>query len=522
MKKEESWIEESGVFGTWTFTTQTMTDAGYYKGLAYLLMHVMPNPMQVNSCQLGDNDPTKKHHKGCVEASNHACIRSRNHNTDEEEKVEEECVDTETSQLDWSDVTIFFQFGFRLRTGIIRKAYHNVNTGDDWLGPYNMILAPVVNSKTKNAKKNEESREVFVSRYVTTPWTESQLQYPSSTATIFEANDATIVDTLIGLTAINTTILEAQKQWNGHHRLGSRPSRVVGTTTENKVILQEERNLRQRRLPQRQTNDQNHDQNHVTAVNDDSGDPYAKQFHNCNFGDIHPQLPRLELVKRTITDTTTGGATNTSYSMRIDYSIVSVPEKGGINKDLYKLWPSMKKHLGLTFPLMGPYCYGNDPNRAYAIRLSYDSEIGNYNDNSSSTPTTTPSVWKGQKGCVSWLPCWKGDVPPPSPSSPTNHRIPTHSGGGAGDYVINPLSGAALLLYVFGILLVGSCIVNGVLSNRLTQLQQLIQLQSQSSSPTPAPPPAPTPSSGDAEDEDDSLEEEEQSQSQSQHLLPPK
>mmetsp|Transcript_62898 Transcript_62898/g.71201 ORF Transcript_62898/g.71201 Transcript_62898/m.71201 type:complete len:453 (+) Transcript_62898:132-1490(+) len=385
-----------------------------------------------------------------------------------------------------------------------------------------MILAPVVNTKNKNAKKNEESREVFVSRYVTTPWTQSQLQYPSSTATIFEANDATIVDTVIGLTAINTTIQEAQKQWNGSHRHSSRPSRVVGTTTENNVLLQEERNLRQPSL-QQQINDHDHDHdNHVNDVNDDTDDPYSKQFHNCAFGDIHPQLPRLEIVKRTTTDTTGTTNTNTSYSMRIDYSIVSVPEKGGPNNDLYKLWPSMKKHLGPTFPLMGPYCYGNDPNRAYAIRLSYDSEIiGQSNRRSTTTTTATttgtpslPSVWKGQKGCVSWLPCWKGDVPPPSPSSTTNHHhpIPTNSGGGdAGDYVINPLSVAALLLYLFGVLLVGSCIVNGVLSNRLTQLQQLVQSSSQASSPTPTP----SPSSGDEEGEDDSVEEEEE-QSQPQ------
>ena len=93
IKKEElyKWIEESNLYGTWTFTTQTMTDIGYYKGISYFVIHIMPNPMSgVNSCIINDNN-------NCTEADNYAC-----HYNNERKK---ECINTETSQVDWSDGT---------------------------------------------------------------------------------------------------------------------------------------------------------------------------------------------------------------------------------------------------------------------------------------------------------------------------------------------------------------------------------------------------------------------------------
>ena len=94
-KKDSSWIQKSGLYGTWTFTTQTMTDVGYYKGLAYVVMHVMPDPMQVKSCTIqGDG----KMHKACIEADNRAC--SHLGAKDDEQQV---CVSTETSMVEWSD-----------------------------------------------------------------------------------------------------------------------------------------------------------------------------------------------------------------------------------------------------------------------------------------------------------------------------------------------------------------------------------------------------------------------------------
>mmetsp|Transcript_46142 Transcript_46142/g.52385 ORF Transcript_46142/g.52385 Transcript_46142/m.52385 type:complete len:139 (-) Transcript_46142:106-522(-) len=99
-------------------------------------------------------------------------------------------------------------------------------------------------------------------------------------------------------------------------------------STEIASIRQQQRNLRQRQHKDHD-NDHNHDHSVNNEDDEDDDDPYSKQLRNCNFGDIRPQLPRLEIVQRTTTDTTTDttGMTNTSYSMQIDYSKVSVPPK---------------------------------------------------------------------------------------------------------------------------------------------------------------------------------------------------
>jgi hypothetical protein len=306
-------------------------------------------------------------------------------------------------------VTVFFQYGFRLRTGIVHKTYHNVNTDGNWLGPYNIILAPVeVENKVdnnKDEKDNEKEREdeeeeeeeeeetekeekhqmIFVSRYVNTPWTKSQLQRPSY-ANIFESNPI-ILENVIGTKVINTTIQKVQKTWNdndngsngngndngngngncngndndngsngnGHSHSSNHNHNGNDNGNGHSSIATTQRRQRRGLLRQEQGDDST-----TTANNDD--DPYSKYIRNCDHGDIQPILPRLQLERTTSTTTTTSTdanakttqSTTTSYSMSIDYSILSLPEKNGINNDLYKLWPIMKKHLGSTFPLYGP------------------------------------------------------------------------------------------------------------------------------------------------------------------------
>ena len=63
-----------------------MTDVGYYKGLAYVVMHVMPDPMQVKSCVI---------ERTCIEADNQVCNHAGG--------TTQECVDIETSPVEWSD-----------------------------------------------------------------------------------------------------------------------------------------------------------------------------------------------------------------------------------------------------------------------------------------------------------------------------------------------------------------------------------------------------------------------------------
>ena len=93
-------------------------------------------------------------------------------------------------------------------------------------------------------------------------------------------------------------------------------------------------------------------------------------------------------------------------------------------------------------------CYGKDPNRGYAIRLSYDSSL---KVAASASADTSTSSWKGVKGCVPGWPCWNGDAPAPVP--PPSAQIPTDNHE-TGEYVIDPMGVAAMILYAFGFLLV--------------------------------------------------------------------
>lgn len=188
-------------------------------------------------------------------------------------------------------------------------------------------------------------------------------------------------------------------------------------------------------------------------------DPYAKYAKTCTHGDLRPVLPRIA-VERTTQTTPPGpdgrppSKSETAYSMTVDYSMLSVPVPG--IDDLYKKWPSLKSHLGEKFPISGPYCYGNDPRRAYTIRLSYDS----------AAPNAT-SIWRGTKGCQPPWPCWKGD----SSATPAQKKIPTgnHSPGA---YVLDPMGLEFSLLYGMGFLLVVSLVFNYQLANRLARLRE--------------------------------------------------
>jgi hypothetical protein len=249
----------------------------------------------------------------------------------------------------------------------------------------------------------------FVSRYVTTP-ASNQIQMPPD-ATILQPE---IFDRMLGTTAINQTIHTQQS------------------------------------LHPRQ-------------------DPYAAYHETCVKGDIPAGiLPQIQLGMLTTTteddpsvmdtgydldsllDTSPYTTTKTEISIfRVDFSMLSLPDP---QNKLYKLWPSLKKHLGSQFPLQGPYCYGNDPRRGYAIQLSYDSAFDGAKNQS----------WQVIKGCLPDLPCWSdGGVTPSIP----------YDNGNSGKYVLDPMGAAALVCYLLGFLLMVSLVFNCQLSNRLKRCQ---------------------------------------------------
>jgi hypothetical protein len=100
-------------------------------------------------------------------------------------------------------------------------------------------------------------------------------------------------------------------------------------------------------------------------------DPYAAYRETCVKGDILAGfLPQIQLGMLTTTtknapsivdtgvdldsllDTLPTTTTKTEISnFRVDFSMLSLSDP---KSKLYKLWPSLKKHLGSQFPLQGP------------------------------------------------------------------------------------------------------------------------------------------------------------------------
>lgn len=294
MKQEESNARVPpsmlpSLLGTWTLQTKASADLGLYKGSAFLVMHVMQDPLQSYACALDD----------CDEHQNRICQRNL-----------DQCVDVESSISQWSDVSIFYQFGFDVETGTYPWRTRIVQNTSDWIGPYNLILP--------------QQNYQLTSRYVATIATD-YLQPPINQT----LTPSTLFDLYAGATAVHSTIRQ---------------------------------------------------QTHLAPTKD----PYERQLQTCSHGDIHPVLPRFTLSH--------------NKNFAIDFPLLSLPT----SKDsLYKTWPAIQKHLP-DFPVVGPYCFQGDPNRAYAISIAF------------ATTKQSNNTWKLTPGCVPDLPCWP-NRPGPKP-----------------------------------------------------------------------------------------------------------
>lgn len=199
--------------------------------------------------------------------------------------------------------------------------------------------------------------------------------------------------------------------------------------------------------------------NHTISIQNQSmsstlnEDPYAAFAGTCDRGDVQPVLPRLHI--RVSTDVQDPHVVRSVPQFQIEYPILSLPDKKQ-DSALYNLWPSLKRHLGSSFPLTGPYCYGNDAKRAYAVRLSYDSH--------DTGPTS--DTWQVVKGCVEGLPCWDGgDGSNGGPVIPYNN-------GASGMHTVDPTGWVALVCYLLGFTLIISVVFNVQLSAQLRRTQE--------------------------------------------------
>jgi hypothetical protein len=79
----------ASLMGTWTGQTKMKASIGHYEVLAYFNMHLMPNTMRGYGCEIDGNV--------CKEIDNRLCVSS--------DKNEQECVNTESEVVNWSDGT---------------------------------------------------------------------------------------------------------------------------------------------------------------------------------------------------------------------------------------------------------------------------------------------------------------------------------------------------------------------------------------------------------------------------------
>lgn len=80
-KGKKNFNNQSAIYGTWTLQTHTTSDFGYYKGSAFLVMHVMADPLQTYRCSLPK----------CNEYVNHICVEGN------------ECANMASTIVEWSD-----------------------------------------------------------------------------------------------------------------------------------------------------------------------------------------------------------------------------------------------------------------------------------------------------------------------------------------------------------------------------------------------------------------------------------
>lgn len=83
------------LLGTWTWTTETSSDMGYYRGMAYVAVHFMRDPLQIYGCR----DPT------CIEADNQICQPSSSSSGTSTSPTGQSCVDTTSNRVQSSDGT---------------------------------------------------------------------------------------------------------------------------------------------------------------------------------------------------------------------------------------------------------------------------------------------------------------------------------------------------------------------------------------------------------------------------------
>jgi hypothetical protein len=105
-------------------------------------------------------------------------------------------------------------------------------------------------------------------------------------------------------------------------------------------------------------------------------DPFVQQHGTCQHGNITPILPLYQFTKKKKTMARVDDNDDDDWDVQVDYRSLISPSTENL---AYKWMPWIQKQVNkrteLGFTVDGPYCYFDDPNRAYVLWCTCDDDI---------------------------------------------------------------------------------------------------------------------------------------------------
>jgi len=365
----------ASLMGTWTTYADLKASFGNYHVKTYFVAHFMPDPMSQYACEITNeeaeegNDQPQEASSSCREWDNRICQKSAPSKINGKWTEVKTCHDIPQVVSEWSDVAVFYNIGIEIVAGYPFRVNKFMDTGG-WIGPFNLVLAQDTTTTTtsQNATTVHDSTTTtppqlldrYRVRYVATASTPNLSRRPIND-TLFSGGVK--YDAIMGATAVNTT-----------------------------------RNM----------------QANFTQTR---SDPYAPYHKTCRHGDLQPILPLYGFdFVRAAASPKDNNNNNTDQQeedlqVHVDYQLVLAPQ---IHNTAYKYMPWMQREINrqqMGFTLEGPYCYEQDPKRAWSIAVHMNASFASDSDVASSS--SSPAVHL-QRGCVQGLPC----LPPAAGGGP--------------------------------------------------------------------------------------------------------
>lgn len=334
----------ASMLGSWT--AETNLRYPYHGGFeffdvrAWLVVHLTINPMRDLGCQQAD----------CPEDQNRLCL----HRPVEQQIELELCVNTNETEVEWSDLTAFFSFGFDLVAGPTN--FVGQETSGGWIGPFHVVLAQEQQDDNDSLSTKKNATERFVTRYVSTPST--KFLTPNRNASIYTFQDFA---NYAGIAAVQTTI---------------------------------------------------QNQLHLLHNNNDNMDPYTRFWNTCENGTVTPMLPMLSFdfgLSNGVVDTMNVNLQYHMLTMPIPgsdaYSVMPMVQQAFDSHDNTNSSSSSSPPSALQ--ITGPYCFRNDVNGswAWALNASLSTPVSTSNDADSNKNNRLDDAFTLVHGCVSGLDC---------------------------------------------------------------------------------------------------------------------